>query len=264
MHLLLTHLSEEPVCILAGFVVLLLQALLFSCMRITITLHHCRHRLYIISRSRLESNNHININIDTMFSDPSASMSSSSLSSSHSSRSSRSPRSYPIPAFANPIAISKSSISPPSTTSFFDISPSAPFYAPATPSASCAYPSWPSRSFLSPTASAASINSYCGRASLYISDEDLADDFSDLKFGNHLKAAPSACDFDEDQPSIPWEMTRQPPLVVQSLGMVGGSMPQPQRSQGRIVVKEKKKSRRRGPSLRRAKTTGGPMSPIAE
>ncbi|KAA6406778.1 MAG: hypothetical protein FRX48_09501 [Lasallia pustulata] len=138
-----------------------------------------------------------------MFSDPSASMSSSSLSSSHSSRSSRSSRSSPIPTFANPIAISKSSISPPSTTSFFDISPSAPFCADGTPSASCAYPSWPSRSFLSPTASAASINSYCGGASLYISDEDLADDFSDLKYGNHLKAAPSACDFDEDQPSIP-------------------------------------------------------------
>lgn len=108
------------------------------------------------------------------------------------------------------------------------------------------------------------MNSYCGGASLYISDEDLADNFSDLKFGNHLKAAPSACDFEDDEPSIPWELTRQPPLVVQSLGMVGGSMQQSQRTHRRLGTKEKKKSRKRGPLLRRARTTGGGMSPIAE
>lgn len=85
-----------------------------------------------------------------------------------------------------------------------------------------------------------------------------------MKFGNYLKAAPSACDFEDDEPSIPWEMTRQPPLVVQSLGMVGGSMSQSQRSHGRLGPREKKRSRKRGPPLRRARTTGGGMSPIAE
>ncbi|KAF6236220.1 hypothetical protein HO173_005850 [Letharia columbiana] len=153
---------------------------------------------------------------------------------------------FPSLAFADAINIPfKSPISQPSTTSSspeFSPSPITPpssFSSPAF--ASCAYPDWPQRDILSPKTT-----SNCGsQANSYISDDDLLD-LAELELIGGMRI-PS----DMRTEFIPWEQTRQPPLVLQSLPMVKRkAQPAPKR-------------RRRSSPLKRKKVVLG-MSPIAE
>ncbi|MCJ1342534.1 hypothetical protein MMC31_000720 [Peltigera leucophlebia] len=153
--------------------------------------------------------------------DHSDSDSGSDLSSSPSSCSTSSAFS-PRHAFANPIHISsKSTLSPPSTTSsVFSISPATPIFPICSPSAICAYPSWPARDCLSSTSTPANScggnKNYCG--SSYISDEDLLDlEELELYEGSRVPVGMFPGGLDGVLTNeISWEATRQPPVVLAS------------------------------------------------
>lgn len=186
-------------------------------------------------------------------------MSSSDHRGTHSPFDSPSPRTFPSLAFADAMSIpSKSPLSPPSTTSCdFSLSSlssasttstssSDSCSSPATPPpslssssfASCAYPDWPKRDILIP------LSSFCGRqASSHISDEDLLDlEQLSLAQDTRMLAENTSC--------IPWEATKQPPVVLQSSPVTEKARPIPKR-------------RRRSSPLNRKKMVTG-MSPIPE
>lgn len=150
--------------------------------------------------------------------------------------------SIPSPQFAfmNPSGIPPKSLpSQPSTTSSnFSLSPSTPLFPNCNVSATCAYPSWPNRDFLSPTSSPKSsyTNPHC-MGSSYVSDEDLLDLAQLDLYGD--SRIPTV--------EIPWEATRQPPVVIPSPPM-----------QARPA-----KKRRRSSPLKRSRPVKG-LSPITE
>lgn len=186
-------------------------------------------------------------------------MSSSDHRGAYSLFDSPSRRTFPSLAFADAMSIPfKSPLLPPSTTSSdFSLSSlssasttstssSDSCYSPATPPpslssssfASCAYPDWPKRDILTP------LSSFCGRqASSHISDGDLLDlEQLSLSHETRILAENTAC--------IPWEATKQPPVIMQSSPVMEKARPIP------------KKRRRSSPLNRKKMVTG--MSPIPE
>ncbi|KAL8689541.1 MAG: hypothetical protein Q9218_004812 [Villophora microphyllina] len=118
-------------------------------------------------------------------------------------------------SFANPIRIpAKSRLSPPSTTSSdFSLSPRTPPPSSISPhTVICAYPSWPAGNFLSTEQSTFShvYDSRGSHPSSRISDEDLLSlEELDLCGERRVPKDKSAA-----TPTISWEATRQPPIVV--------------------------------------------------
>ena len=160
----------------------------------------------------------------------------------------------PRHVFANPVHISsKSTLSPPSTTSsVFSISPATPIFPICSPSAICAYPSWPARDRLSLTSTPANScggnKNYCG--SSYVSDEDLLGlEELDLYEGSRVPVGMFPGGLDGALANeISWEATRQPPVVLTS--------PIVQQAQGT-------KRRRRNSPLKQ-KRPSKKLSPIKE
>ena len=193
------------------------------------------------------------------FSDTGASSTSSSLTKSLTS---------PAHTFANPISITKSALSPPSTTSYVDLSPrttpstasvsslspQTPTSSPGSPHSYCAYPSWPQGNFLS--SSSCVSDSQCaalGEATSYVSDDDIYASLAGQAIVETVEA------------DIRLEVSGREPWVYGGLGAVGASMPQLRilpPLQGRCIIPEKK-SRRRSTAAKKRKSEGI-MSPIAE
>ena len=152
---------------------------------------------------------------------------SSMLSSAHSvTEMSPSPTSSvsltPSPRFSgvNPISIPLKSLpSPPRTTSSrFSLSPASPTSSTCKPSASCAFPSWPNRDVLFCPQNAFPTSPYNGASgpmSSYISDDDLLN-LAELDLVENQRVLPPAT------VEIPWEATRQPPVVVQAASIRRG------------------------------------------
>ena len=165
--------------------------------------------------------------------------------------------------FANPIAVPlKSLLSPPTTTDYFSLSPatppSCPFNSPNT-NTICAFPSWPVGDCLSsttsPTTSTSSYNCANKPASSHISDEDLLD-LEELELQGGMRIATGFPVMQMRDGYIPWEATRQPPVVIR--------LEEGRREKGRSNnhIKPKNKRRKSSPLKERRMVTK--MSPIAE
>ncbi|KAI4247909.1 MAG: hypothetical protein LQ352_006062 [Teloschistes flavicans] len=182
-----------------------------------------------------------------MFSDDSGSDTGSDTSSER-SLSPSPPSLSSSSSFANPITIPpKSRLSPPSTTSSdFPLSPRTPPPSSISPhTVICAYPSWPAGNFLSAQPSAFShvYDSRGSHPSSRISEEDLLD-LEELDLCGERRVLKEVA-----TPTISWEATRQPPIVVFSA---------PKRS----AVNPKR--RRRKSSAPNRKRSLKAMSPILE
>ena len=199
---------------------------------------------------------------DNMF----ASDSSSDTSSERSLSPSPSPPSSPPGfAFANPIAVPlKSVLSPPTMTDYFSLSPATPPSAPFNSLNShsiCAFPSWPvgdclSTSITSPTASSSPYNYMSKPASSHVSDDDLLDlEELELRGGMRIATGYPAVQLQGDG-CIPWEATRQPPVVIK--------VDEGRRERGKTNSLSKPKSRRRRSSPLKDRRIVVKMSPIAE
>ncbi|KAL8737207.1 MAG: hypothetical protein Q9181_001891 [Wetmoreana brouardii] len=153
-------------------------------------------------------------------------------------------------SFANPMRIPlKSHLSPPSTTSSnYSFSPRTPPPSSISPqTVICAYPSWPAGNFLSaqPSTFSHSADSRDGQPSSRISDEDLLSlDELDLYGDERVPTDKSI-----STPTISWEATQQPPVVVSST---------PKRPS---ISAKRKKRRSSAPHRKRSQKT---MSPIPE
>ncbi|KAL9597934.1 MAG: hypothetical protein Q9219_004824 [cf. Caloplaca sp. 3 TL-2023] len=119
--------------------------------------------------------------------------------------------------FANPIRIPpKSCLSPPSTSSSnFSLSPMTPPSSSVSPqTVICAYPSWPAGDFLSsqPSTFSHTTDSRGSQPSLRISEDDLLG-LEELELCGGVRV-PKAMSI--STPTISWEATKQPPVVLRS------------------------------------------------
>ncbi|KAG7006481.1 hypothetical protein G7Y79_00014g036560 [Physcia stellaris] len=182
-----------------------------------------------------------------------------------SSERSLSPSPSPRLTFANPIAVPlKSLLSPPTTTDYFSISPatppSCPFNSPNNHSV-CAFPSWPSgdclsTSITSPTTSSSPYNYMSKPASSHISDEDLID-LEELELRGQMRI-PTGFPVMQlrGDGCIPWEATRQPPIVIK--------LDEGRREKTRSSTHSKPKNRKRKSTSLKDRRIVVKMSPIAE
>ena len=185
------------------------------------------------------------------------SMFSSDSSSDTSSERSLSPSSSPPGlTFANPIAVPpKSLLSPPATTDYFSLSPatppSCPFNSPNNSAGDCL-----TSSITSPATSSSPCSYLNKPASSHISDDDLLD-LEELELRGGMRIAtgvPSMQAYGDG--CIPWEATRQPPIVIK--------LDEGRREKAKANNSARPKSRRRRSSPLKDKRAVVKMSPIAE